>query len=118
MARRYKLYAAETGTAYQYFFASSRRVNRPEGQGAGSDYLFVVTPDQRLPFTLRVFISERALEAWRQAHGRALDANEMYAAAKMRLFRAFDEIECLRGDDLNLLVDEGNVGELLEPLNL
>ena len=118
MARRYKIYAAETGTAYQYFFASSRRVTRPEGQGVGSDYIFVVTPDQRPPFILRVFISARALGAWRQAHGRDLDSNEMYAAAKMRLFRAFDEIEALRDHGLNLLVDEDNVEELLDPLNL
>jgi hypothetical protein len=118
VARRYKVYAAETGTAYQYFFANSRRVRRPEGQGAGSDYIFVVTPDQRPPFILRVFISERALEAWRQAHGRALDSNEMYAVAKMRLFRAFDELDRLRDEALNLLVDEGNVEELLAPLNL
>ena len=118
MARRYKVYAAETGTSYQYFFASSRRVTRPEGQGAGSDYIFVVTPDQRPPFILRVFISERGMEAWRQAHGRVLDSNEMYAVAKMRLFRAFDEVERLRGDELNLLVDEGNIEELLEPLDL
>jgi hypothetical protein len=118
MARRYKFYAAETGTAYQYFFASSRRVNRPEGQGPGSDYIFVVTPDQRPPFLIRVFISERALAAWRQTHGRDLDSNELYAVAKMRLFRAFDEIEGLRDAWLNLLVDEGNVQELLAPLNL
>jgi hypothetical protein len=118
MARRYKFYAAETGSAYQYFYVNSRRVNRPEGQGAGSDYIFVVTPDQRPPFILRVFVSERALDVWRQTHGRGLDSTEMYAAAKMRLFRAFDEIECLRDDWLNLLVDEGNVRELLAPLNL
>jgi hypothetical protein len=118
MAHRYKFYAAETGTAYQYFFAGSRRVNRPEGQGAGSDYLFVVTPDQRPPFVLRVFISARALEAWRQTHGRDLDSNEMYAVAKMRLYRAFDEIEGLRDAWLDLLVDEGNVEVLLGPLNL
>lgn len=118
MAHRYKLYAAETGTAYQYFFAYSRRVHRPEGQGAGSDYIFVVTPDQRPPFVLRVFISERGLKAWRAAHGRELDANEMYAAVKMRLFRAFDEVEGLRGNELSLLVDEANVEDLLEPLDL
>ncbi len=118
MARRYKVYAAETGTVYQYFFANSRRVNRPEGQGAGSDYIFVVTPDQRPPFILRVFISARALGVWRQTHGRELDANEMYAAAKMRLFRAFDEIAGRRDAWLNLLVDEGNVEELLAPQNL
>lgn len=118
MARRYKSYAAETGTAYRYFFASSRRVVRPEGQGAGSDYIFVVTPDQRPPFILRIFISARAVEVWRQTHGRDLDSNEMYAAAKMRLFRAFDEIEGLREEWLSLLVDEGNVSELLATLNL
>jgi hypothetical protein len=118
MARRYKSYAADTGTAYQYFFANSRRVNRPEGQGGGNDYIFVVTPDQRPPFILRVFISERALEVWRQAKGRDLDANEMYAVAKMRLFRAFDESEGLRDECLNILVDEGNIEDLLEPLEL
>jgi len=118
MARRYKFYAAETGTAYQYFFANSRRVTRPEGQGRGSDYLFVVTPDQRPPFILRVFISERALAAWRETHGRDLDSNEMYAVAKMRLFRGFDELEGLRDDWLNLLVDEGNIEELFVPLDL
>jgi hypothetical protein len=118
MAHRYKLYAAETGTAYQYFFASSRRVNRPESQGAGSDYIFVVTPDQKPPFILRVFVSERALRAWRQAHDRDLCFNEMYAAAKMRLFRAFDELDSPRDAGLSLLVDEGNIEELLRSLDL
>jgi hypothetical protein len=65
-----------------------------------------------------VFISERAMGAWRQTHGRDLDSNEMYAVAKMRLFRGFDEINGLRDEWLNLLVDEGNVMELLAPLNL
>ena len=118
MAHRYKIYAAETGTSYQYFFVSSRRVNRPEGPGAGADFIFVVTPDQHPPFTLRVFVSERALAAWRQAHGRELDSSEMYALAKMRLFRAFDELERLRDEGLNLLVEEDNIEALLEPLDL
>ena len=118
MAHRYKFYAAETGTAYQYFFAHSRRVRRPEGQGSGNDYVFVVTADQRPPFMLRVFISDRALEAWRQTEGRDLDSKEIYAVAKMRLFRAFDEVAALRDEALNLLVDEGNIKELLAPLDL
>ena len=118
MARRYKCYAAESGTAYQYFFAGSRLVKRPEGQGPGSDYIFVVTADQRPPFILRVFISERARGAWQQTQGRDLGSNEMYAVAKMRLFRAFDEIDVLRDAWLNLIVDDGNVQELLAPLDL
>lgn len=118
MPYRYKSYAAETCRAYRYFFAGCRVVCRPQGQGTGSDFLFVVTADQNPPFLLRVFVSERAHCTWREKRGRDLDSNEMYAAAKMRLFRAFDEIEDLRGEALSLLVDEGNIAELLEPLDL
>lgn len=118
MARRYKIYAAETGTSYRYFFAWSRPINRPEGAGPGVEFVFVVTPDQQTPFTLRVFVQDRALAAWREAHGRELDSREMYALAKMRLFRGFDELEHLRDEYLNLLVDETNMDALLEPLDL
>ncbi len=118
MGRRYKVYAAETGVSYQYFFDSRRSVVRPEGQGPGSDYTFVVTADQHPPFSLKVFVSDRALKAWREAHGRDLDSSEQYAAAKMRLFRAFDEQERLARERLNIVVDETNIEELLEPLEL
>ncbi len=118
MGRRYKAYAAETGVSYQYFYETRHSVVRPEGQGLGSDYSFVIIADQRPPFIVRVFVAERALAAWQAAHGRALDSNEQYAAAKMRLFRAFDEVEELRAGPLSLVVDETNVGDLLEPLGL
>ena len=118
MGRRYKSYAAETGVSYQYFFDSQRRVNRPEGQGAGIDFAFVITADQHPPFTLRVFVSERANSAWRDAHQCDLNANEQYAAAKMCLFRAFDELEHLNEYPLSLVVDEANVEDLLQPLDL
>ena len=65
-----------------------------------------------------MFVSDRAREAWKGTHGRELDANEQYAAAKMRLFRAFDECERLFEERLNLLVDEANILELLESLDL
>ena len=67
---------------------------------------------------MKVFVPDRALAAWRQAHGRELGPSEQYAAAKMRLFRAFDAHERLIEERLNLLVDETNVEELLEPLDL
>lgn len=118
MGRRYKIYQAETGVTYQYFFEARRTVVRPEGQGPGSDFAFVVTADQRPPFVLRVFVAERALTEWRGAHSRDLSPNEQYAAAKMRLFCAFDEVESLGADPLGLVVDETNVLELLAPLEL
>jgi hypothetical protein len=116
--RRYKVYQAETGVSYQYFFETRRSVLRPEGQGPGSDFLFVITADQRPPFVLKIFLSGRALHTWRKIHGRDLDAPEQYAAAKMRLFRAFDEIEQLSRHPHGLVVDETNVEELLRPLEL
>jgi len=118
MGRRYKSYTGETGVTYLYFFDARRRVIRPEGQGAGSDFTFVVTADQHPPFALRVFVSDRALETWRATHGRELDANEHYAAAKMRLFRAFDEDERLLDERLNLMVDEANIEGLLGSLGV
>ena len=118
LGRRYKNYTAETGVCYRYFFEARRFVARPEGQGPGSDYTFVVTADQNPPFTLRAFVSGRALAAWRELHGRDLDPDEQYAAAKMRLFRAFEESEHLGRERLTLVVDDSNVDELLEPLNL
>jgi len=118
MARRYKQYTAETGISYQYFFASSRRVTRPEGQGPGSDFVFVVAPGTAPPFTLRVFVPDRALSAWQASHGRDLASNEVYAAAKMRLFQAFDELESLQNEALNLLVNETGIEALLAPLDL
>ena len=116
--RRYKTYPAETGISYQYFFASRRSVVRPEGQGPGSDFTFVVTADQQPPFVLKVFVSERALAAWHAAHGRDLGSSEQYALAKMRLFRAFDEHDRLFNERLSIVVDESNVEGLLEPLEL
>lgn len=118
VGRRYKIYSSETGVSYQYFFDARRAVVRPEGQGAGFDFLFAVVADQNPPFTLRVFVSGRALASWRAAHQRDLTHQEHYAAAKMRLFRAFDEAENLAADPLGLIVDETNVIELLEALGL
>ena len=116
--RRYKTYTGETGITYRYFFDGRRRVLRPEEQGPGSDFTFVVIADQYPPFTLRVFVSDRALAAWREEHGRDLDANEQYAVGKMRLFRAFDQDERLREERPSLVADETNIDDLLSSLEL
>jgi hypothetical protein len=118
MPHRTKTYAAETGITYRYFFESRRNTVRPAGLGPGSDYIFVLTADQGPPFALRIFVSQQALAAWRAAHARELDPSEQYALAKMRLFRAFDVLETLREETLNLVVDDTNVEELLAALDL
>ena len=118
MPRRCKSYAAETGVLYRYFFESRRSVVRPAGLGVGSDYIFVLTADQGSPFAVRVFVPHKAIAAGHAAHARELDPSEQYALAKMRLFRAFDELENLREESLNLVVDDSNIEELLASLDL
>lgn len=118
MFRRHKSYAAETGISYCYFFDSQRNVIRPAGLGAGTDYVFVVMAGQGAPFVVRIFVSRTATSAWHASHGRELDPSEQYAAVKMRLFRAFDELRDLREQSLNLVVDSSNLEELLEALDL
>ena len=118
MGGRYKSYTGETGTSYRYSLEGRRSVFRPEGQGSGSDFSYIVIADQRAPFMLRIFLSDRALEAWGERKGRPLDLNEQYALAKMCLYRAFDEIENLGDDWLGLVVDATNVFDLLAPLDL
>ena len=122
--RRYKSYIAETGVCYQYFYERKRRVRRPNGVGPGMDFIpgvdfiFVVRPDQHPPFDLRIFLREDALGSWRRRHGRELDSNEQYALAKMRLFRAFDELEEVGRERLSLTVNEENLEALLTPLGV
>ena len=114
--RRIKSYSAASGFVYQYQFHELHAVRR--GSTAGNEYIYYVSTDRKTMFPLRIFVHRDAEENWAKKNGRPLNGTEEYAIAKMRLFRAFDEVESLRGEVLNLLVDEGNVMELLAPLDL
>jgi hypothetical protein len=113
--RRVKTYSGESGYVYQYSFVESQPRRRFWGPKSTA-FLFDVSSDRKTSFTLEVVVEESALEAWQKAHGRSLTETEKYAAAKMRLFRAFDESS---PDQLRTCrVDDRNVESLLEPLGL
>ena len=115
-AHRMKTYSGEAGYVYQYYFIESQPRKRLWRQ-AGTAFLFNVSRDAKTYFVTEVLVEDSALESWAKAHGRTLDENERYAAAKMRLFRAFDEsstVEELR----QIRVDPANIESLLEPLHL
>lgn len=116
-ARRVKTYSSETGNVYQYWFLSSHRVRRGLFT-AGTEYLFEVSHDRKSSFLLPVFVRDDALRAWEKQHGRSLSSAEQYAAAKMRLFRAFDSIEDPPAAGRQVLVDRGNIEELLAALKI
>jgi hypothetical protein len=115
-ARRMKTYSGESGYVYQYYFLESQPRRRLWGPH-GTAFLFHVTSDRKTFFVVEVMVEEKALEAWAKAHGRVLAGTEIYAAAKMRLFRAFDE-SASPGDLRRVSVTALNIEPLLETLRL
>lgn len=115
--RRVKSYSGETGIVYQYVFVGQRRRRRGWWKG-GAEYLFDVSSDRKTSFPVPVFVSDEAVRSWQKAHGRSLSATEQYAAAKMRLFRAFDQIERLHQEAAGIVVDPAGIEELLSGLDI
>ncbi|MBI1750816.1 MAG: hypothetical protein HY234_05835 [Acidobacteria bacterium] len=115
-ARRVKSYSASTGYVYQYYFLETQKSRR--GLHAGTDYVYMVAVDRGAAFPLRVFIRHDAVRKWGRKTGRELSGTEEYAAAKMRLFQAFDEVEDLAAARPDLIVDDDNLESLLAQLDL
>lgn len=111
---RLKTYTAETGLVYQYYFVGKRKAL----QEASTEFIFDVTSDRKMRFSVSVFVQEQSLAAWRSTHGRPLVDAEIYAAAKMRLTRAFDEVEDLFDHGRRLVVDPAALEELIAGLGI
>ena len=97
--RRMKTYTGGQGYVYQYYFVGKRPVE--SGPGA-TEYIFDVTSDRKVTYAVSVLVETAALKAWAEAHGRIPTGAEEYGAAKMRLFRAFDEIEDMMAEGRQL----------------
>ncbi len=114
--RRIKSYSAATGNVYQYYFFEVHPSHR--GTSPGTEYVYMVCADRKNMFPLKIFIYRDAVERWSKKVGRPLSGTEEYAAAKMRLFQAFDEIEDLAASRPDLIIDESNLEALLARLDL
>jgi hypothetical protein len=114
--RRLKTYTADTGLVYQYYFVGKRPF--PGNSSAGTEFIFDASSDRHTTYAITVLLHADAVSAWGEAHGRALAETEQYAAAKLRLLRAFDETadlaDCLRRFAISAEVLE----ELLEGIGL
>jgi hypothetical protein len=114
--RRVKSYSAATGYVYQYYFYEVEKTQR--GATAGTEYVYMASVDRKHVFPVRIFVPKDAVEAWSARTGRQLSGTEEYAVAKMRLCQAFDEVEGLSADTLELLVDDSNLDALVSQLDL
>ncbi len=101
--RRMKTYTGGQGYVYQYYFVGKRPAIEPGP--AATEYIFDVTSDRKSTYAVSVLVETAALEVWAQSHGRAATEAEQYGAAKLRLFKAFDEIEDMKAAGRLLRVD-------------
>ena len=113
-----KTYTGSTGYVYQYYFVGKRDALKSEPLAPATEYIFDVSPDRKMTYAVSIFLRPAALSTWADARGRSLSEPEQYAAAKMRLFQAFDELDDVLQEGRRLVVDEENVLELLSSLGL
>ncbi|MHB8215310.1 MAG: hypothetical protein ACYDDS_04440 [Candidatus Sulfotelmatobacter sp.] len=116
--RRLKTYAGTQGYVYQYYFVGQRAALANDPEAPATEFVFDVTSDRKLTFAVSVFLPAKAMESWVKAHGRPLSDTEQYAAAKLRLFRAFDDLEDVKTDGRRLVIDGNLLEEALASLGV
>jgi hypothetical protein len=116
--RRLKTYAGTQGYVYQYYFVGKRASLADDPESPATEFVFDVTSDRKLTYAVSVFLPEKSVKAWTTTHGRPLTDAEQYAAAKLRLFRAFDELEDVKAQGRRLAIDAGTLEDALASLGV
>jgi hypothetical protein len=116
--RRLKTYAGAQGYVYQYYFVGKRAALADDPEAPATEFIFDVTSNRKLTFAVSVFLPASALAEWTSAHGRPLNDAEQYAAVKLRLFRAFDELEDVQAHGRRLTISAALLEETLATLGL
>lgn len=112
--RRMKTYTGGQGYVYQYYFVG----RRPAPGGGATEYIFDVTSDRKVTYSVSVLVEQDAVESWAKVHGRRPTEAEEYGAAKVRLFKAFDEIEDMRAAGREIRVDLPGLEEAFSTLGV
>lgn len=116
--RRLKTYTGAQGYVYQYYFVGKRSALADDPEAPATEFVFDVTSDRKLTYAISVFLPEGTLAAWNREHGRPLNDAEQYAAVKLRLFQAFDDLEDVKGQGRRLSIDAQLLQEALASLGL
>lgn len=116
--RRMKTYTGGQGYVYQYYFVGQRPASPAISSPQAIEYIFDVTSDRKTTYAVSVLLQQDALKSWTAAHGRTLTDAEEYAAAKLRLFKAFDEVDDMMAHGRTLTVDPASLEEALATLGV
>jgi hypothetical protein len=114
--RRMKTYTGAQGYVYQYYFVGQREALPEDDAAPATEYIFDVTSDRKTTFAVSVLFPASVRKSWEAAHQRTLSAAEQYAAVKLRLFEAFDEIEDLLAHGRRLQLDSASLTRALSAL--
>ncbi|HEY6337821.1 MAG TPA: hypothetical protein VIW68_04950 [Candidatus Sulfotelmatobacter sp.] len=118
VVRRLKSYAGAQGYLYQYYFVGQRPALPDDPAAPATEFIFDVTSDRKITYAVSVFLSADAVTAWSASHARSLSDPEQYAAAKLRLFRAFDELEDVKTQGRRLGIDAAQLEASLTTLHV
>lgn len=116
--RRLKTYAGAQGFVYQYYFVGKRAALPDDPDAPATEFVFDVTSDRKITYSTSIFLPQKTLAIWAAAHGRPLNDAEQYAAVKLRLFRAFDELEDVKSQGRRLSIDSTLLEEALSSLGV
>lgn len=116
--RRLKTYTGAQGYVYQYYFVGQRPALAEDREAPATEFVFDVTSDRKQTYAVSVFLPAAAVAAWASTHSRPLTEPEQYAAAKLRLFRAFDELQNLPAEGRRLVIDAHSLEESLAGLGV
>jgi hypothetical protein len=116
--RRLKTYTGSQGYVYQYYFVGQRPAVAKPSESPATEYIFDVTSDRKTTYAVSVSLSQQVVADWNQAHSGILKDAEQYAAVKLRLFRAFDELRDMRTTGRNLPINLSFLEECLATLGV
>ena len=116
--RRVKTYTAQTGYVYQYYFVGKRPAIDSDPEAPSTEFIFDVTSDRKTIFAVSIFLRPEALSAWAMKRGRTLGESEQYAAVKLRLMQAFDEIPDMLNHGRRLRLESDELPVLLDSIGV
>jgi len=116
--RRLKTYTGAQGFVYQYYYVGKRPALADDPEAPAAEFIFDVTSDRKLTYAVSIFLPDATRDAWSAAHGRPLTDAEQYGAVKLRLFRAFDEIEDVKVNGRRLSMNSAGLEESLATLGV
>jgi hypothetical protein len=116
--RRLKTYTAQTGYVYEYYFVGKRPALADDPLAPATEYIFDISSDRKTTCAVSVFLAPQVLEAYATSRGRTLSGPEQYAAVKMRLLQALDEIADMLHHGRRLTLDAEILSALLATVGI